>query len=194
MASSSVSRARERAAAFRRESTQARVRLASAGGRAGDGLTQLVVDPLGQLVSVEFDPAVVNVSPDRWAASLLYVYRRACEAIPADGPSAPLVPAPEPGPAMPGKPLAPEQHLTREFTDRMVAGASEFAGRQGGLTVIGTADEVWLTFDGAGQLLEARATRTAVERGADALAAATTAAWADGRRQLSAAFDSEVPL
>lgn len=191
---SSLARARERAAELRQESRQAGARLAASGGRASDDLTTLAVDPLGQLVSVEFAADVLDAGPDRWASSLLAVYRRACEAISTDAPG---TPAPRPGPvapgsAMPGKPLAPEQARTRELTERMVERAGNFAARQGSLVVTGSADEVWLTFDGAGKLLEARTTRSALERGPVALAAATTAAWADGRRQLSAAFDSEV--
>ena len=92
---------------------------------------------------------------------------------------------------MPGRPVAPEQAETLARTEDLVARAQEFSRRQGELVVVGHAREVWLTFDGAGMLLAARATPTALARGPVALAAATLAAWADGRRQLSEELDLE---
>lgn len=197
MAESSLTRARARADALRADSARARARRASRHGTAADQFTSITVDEMGQLVRLEFAHDVVDAGPDRWASSLLAMHRRACEdvTVPPVGPADRFSPqaagrsgrtAPTPDMPVAGRPLAPEQQETRRATEAMVDRLARFSADQGALRITGSADDqLWLEFDGALQLLAARATPTALQGGPTALADAVGRAWDDARRQLT---------
>ncbi|MFW6597985.1 hypothetical protein ACQBAU_17000 [Propionibacteriaceae bacterium Y2011] len=191
MSTDALARARQRGDEFRAAAERARHRRAARAGHARDRWTAITVDPLGQLVTVEFDADIDELGPDRWARSLLTTHQEACRAIPpaprGNFGAAEAPPPPPPGPATPGRPLAPEQAETRAATEAMVARAEGFGRRQGDLVITGTAREVQLTFDGRLRLIDARTTVAALGRGPQSLADAVRAAWADARDQLAAA-------
>ncbi|MGD7706106.1 hypothetical protein [Microlunatus sp. Y2014] len=195
MSTDALARARQRGDEFRAAAERARHRRAARAGHARDRWTAITVDPLGQLVTVEFDADIGELGPDRWARSLLTTHREACRAIPpaprSSFAAAEVPPPPPPGPATPGHPLAPEQAATRAATEAMVSRAERFGRRQAELTITGSAREVQLVFDGRMRLVDARTTWAALGRGPRSLADAVRDAWADARDRLSTARRAE---
>lgn len=180
----SLVKARRRAQELRAEAAAARERVAARAGSASDDLTTLTVDPAGNLRHVEFAAEVVDSTTARWAQSLRTVHRQARQAVrePLGAPPAPPPVRPS-GPVTAGKPLADAQASTRRATDELVA---RFAALPTDAEVTGSAREVWLTINASKDLVSARATPAALQRGPSSLAAAVTDAWADARRQLLA--------
>lgn len=182
----SLVNARRRAQERRAEAAAARERTAARARSASDDLTTLTVDPAGNIVSVEFAAEVVDSTTARWAQSLQAMHRRARQAVRVPFGAAPPLAPPTvrpSGPVTAGKPLADAQAATRRATDELVA---RFATLPTETEVTGSAREVWLTINAAKDLVTARATPAALQRGPSSLAAAVTDAWADARRQLLA--------
>ncbi len=154
----------------------------------------MTVDDLGQLVEIDFSAELGHTTPTRWAASVLAVHRHACDSVrvaeplplPGSGPLPGAVSTPEPG-----RPLAPEQQATSARTDAMVARFEQFSATQAEGEFVGSADEVWLSFDRALGLRDARTTTAALGHGPQAMARAVVAAWQDARTQLDSAVDLE---
>lgn len=191
---SAISRARERAAQLRQQADRVQQERRSRHGQASDALTSITVDDHGQLVDIEFSAELAEVGPNRWAGSLLTVHRQACEVVRLE----PAVPQTEftaaaspTGPAMPGRPLAPEQEETRRRTERMLERFAQFSTRQSELRITGTSGDLVLTFDGALGLLEARTTAGALAQGAGATARAVHQAWQDAAQHWRSMVDPE---